>query len=130
MTCKECLHFDVCEDWHKRIQEQGFAIGEEIQICEDFKDKSRIIETPCKIGDTIYKDIFHKSGTGACVEYKVVGFHFGDFPKNRGIKRKQYFIVWHEVVNTISHLDFEQLGKTVFLTREAAEKAFKVKEGE
>lgn len=94
----------------------------------DYLLENGVIVPPCKIGDTIYHAIFHKSGTGACVEYQVVGFHLGEFPKLRGQKRKQYFIVWHEVTNSISHLDFEQIGKTVFLTREEAEQALKERE--
>ena len=138
MTCKECYHREACggflpsdldkDVWDLCAEGKSDEIPDIEDRCSEFKDKSLIIETPCRVGDTIYKVIFHKSGTGACVEYQVVGFHLGDFPKLRGQKRKQYFIVWHEVTNDISHLDFEQLGKTVFLNREEAEEALKARE--
>lgn len=50
MTCKDCIHYDVCikqqyidfvnEDWSRK--------------CKDLLDKSKIIELPCKVGDTVY----------------------------------------------------------------------------
>ena len=47
-TCKDCLHYDVCK-----------AIENELDMiprsqCGCFKDKSRFIELPCKVGDTVY----------------------------------------------------------------------------
>ena len=40
MTYKDCFHSDVC----------GFECDDALTFCKDFKDKSRIIELPCKIG--------------------------------------------------------------------------------
>ena len=91
---------------------------------------SRIIEKgvlvpPCKVGDKVYQTVLFKDKTGFIVERNVVGFHLGDFPELRGHKRKQYFIVYHETTQSIPHIDIDQLGKTVFLTREEAEQALK-----
>ena len=91
----------------------------------DYLLDNNIIVPPCKIGDTIYKLILFKDRTGFYVEHQVVGFHVGELPKLRGHKRDQYFIVWHKETNSISHLNFEQIGKTVFFTKEEAEKALK-----
>lgn len=61
MTCKDCIHYDVCEDNLKYIQERflkGLTFGKseftDGEFCNLFKDKSRIIELPCKVGDEIY----------------------------------------------------------------------------
>lgn len=80
---------------------------------------------PCKVGDTVYKCVFQKNGKGSFVEYKVVGFHLGEFPNSRGQKRNEYLVIYHEVTDCISHLNLKKLGKTVFLTREEAEQALK-----
>lgn len=41
MTCKEdCYHYDVCSKKDK--------------MCKNFKDKSLIIELPCRVGEEIY----------------------------------------------------------------------------
>lgn len=47
-SCKDCLHYDVCK-----------ALEDEVDMytasyCGCFKDKSRYIELPCKVGDTVY----------------------------------------------------------------------------
>lgn len=46
MTCKDCYHYDIC----------GFEECDDdaLTFCEDFKDKSLIIELPCKVGDEAY----------------------------------------------------------------------------
>lgn len=103
-------------------------IGKSCNLAENIADdllNKNVIVPPCKYGDTIYEAIFHKDGTGFCVERKVVGFHMGEFPKLRGQERQQYFIVFHEATNSISHMNFKEIGKTIFFTREEAEQALK-----
>ena len=48
MTCKDCVHYDVCNRIGNKIL-NGF------EVCNQFKDKSRFVELPCKVGDTVYK---------------------------------------------------------------------------
>lgn len=42
--CKDCIHNEMCYGTHT----------DESPTCCDFKDKSRYIELPCKVGDTVY----------------------------------------------------------------------------
>lgn len=42
MTCKDCLHYEVCY-YH------------DFEGCEWFSDKSKCVHLPCKVGDTVYK---------------------------------------------------------------------------
>jgi hypothetical protein len=46
MICKNCYHSDIC----------GFegCYDDALTFCKEFKDKSRIIELPCKVGKTLY----------------------------------------------------------------------------
>lgn len=86
--------------------------------------KNGVIVPPCKAGDSIYKVVKPKSSNvsdGWIVEQKVAGFHLGDIPRLRGNPRKEYFIIFHEPTGYISHIPFDKLGKTVFLTKEEAE---------
>ena len=59
MTCKDCMYCDVChyticfEEEDSNIQMQCSDKVE--KYCKHFKDKSRFIELPCKVGDTIYR---------------------------------------------------------------------------
>lgn len=55
MTCKDnCLHWDVC-----RLTPPEYATAKYYTFCncaekcECFKDKSKYIELPCKVGDSV-----------------------------------------------------------------------------
>ena len=49
-SCKECIHFDRCKGLYKfdRLQ-KAVSKG-----CSYFRDRSRFVELPCKVGDTVY----------------------------------------------------------------------------
>lgn len=67
MTCRDCYHHDVC---HRRINSIDFLpiIKGKVSIssimyktcndvekhCLHFKDKSRFVELPCKVGDNFF----------------------------------------------------------------------------
>ena len=39
-SCNNCIHQEACFDWCR-----GF--GKEAEVCDHFKDKSKIVEFPC-----------------------------------------------------------------------------------
>ena len=41
MNCKDCIHFDVCENLYEI---HGDGLSEESHGCEHFKDRSRFVE--------------------------------------------------------------------------------------
>lgn len=47
MNCKDCFHYEVC----KGYEEFDFA---DHSKCDTYKDKSKIVELPCKVGNTVY----------------------------------------------------------------------------
>lgn len=100
-----------------RLMRAGFS------ECADYLLANGVIVPPCKVGQTVYQTILLKDKTAFIVERKVVGFHLGDFPDIRGHKRPQYLIVYHDATNSITHIDIDQIGKTVFLTKEEAEQS-------
>lgn len=67
MTCKDCIHYDVC---HIRINSIDFLpvikgkvsrlsimykeCGDVEKHCSHFKDESRFVELPCKVGDNFF----------------------------------------------------------------------------
>ena len=104
-NCKKCIHNNVCRNYEPISY----------SACSDFKDKSRFIELPCKVGDTVYTT-YH----GSLSEYKVTEIRVNDF-------------LWAELYNPkysdeykteILCLDFS-FNKFVFLTSEEAEKALR-----
>jgi hypothetical protein len=118
-NCENCYHFHVC-DLQYRLEEH--------QDCKHYKDKSLIVELPCKVGDTVYIkgepvtiDFIHIDETISCCVtfdcYKrdccACPFYEDD-------------VSWegeHDC-RTQGYYEFtaDDIGKTVFLTKEEAEK--------
>ena len=64
MTCKDCIHYDLCRScsriqlgWHGNSVHYVENIEE---ICKDFKDRSRFVELPCRVGDKVYFNLVEK----------------------------------------------------------------------
>ena len=51
MTCKDCLHYEVCESYSKRESLATLYCAEE---CPCFTDKSEWVHLPCKVNSTVY----------------------------------------------------------------------------
>ena len=52
MTCKDCIHNELCEVMHK-FGVVDLPYNDET-ICELFKNKADVIVPPCKVGETLY----------------------------------------------------------------------------
>lgn len=54
MTCKDCIHCELCEVQAFNGFNKNFEPEKDWKHCGVFKDKSKYIELPCKVGDTVY----------------------------------------------------------------------------
>lgn len=113
MTCKDCIYHDICAKCDNLI----LYVNENIELayvdgvfneCDDFKDKSRYVELPCPIGSKLYMLV----------------------TKRARVYTQQFTFI------KVTHLTYYNLervlndfGKTVFLTREQAEKALAERSG-
>lgn len=61
-TCKDCLHSEICP-WDC-----------DSVVCERFKDKSKFLELPCRMGDYIE----WRNEWGDIVFLEVTGFDFDE----------------------------------------------------
>ena len=115
MTCNDCIHCEACISQVPRIfwDSETFYDG-----CKYFKDKSRFIELPCKVGDTVYS---YDEDLYALLDYRINQITLSD-----GAPTLYSGLCFNED-ELLSDIDFVELdiGKTVFLTREEAEKALK-----
>ena len=137
MTCKDCIHQESCVDWAKvrkgndrsvkGIVEQ--IIEGEHYGCEFFKDRSKFIELPCEVGDTVYILHRYKDGNGFLQEVTVSGIHLRDTIGYRGIPRQEYLVV-RGACNLSSHVKLKDIGKTIFFTKEEAEQALRERNNE
>lgn len=51
MTCKDCIHYEAHRHFDCFF---GFNDSEVEMLCPVFKDKSKYIEMPCRVGETLY----------------------------------------------------------------------------
>lgn len=114
-SCKDCVHCEVCQTRDGQTEFYGLDIdcNNVEELCEHFKPKSRFVELPCEVGQTVY---FIGRFTEQIVPSKVIsiGYNEGGF----------YLICENFVTVSVT----EQLGKTVFLDPAKAEKALKERE--
>ena len=103
MICENCLYNKNCQFLLKHK-------NNEVEGCTAFEDKSEWFHLPCKVGDIVY-----------CFE---PCFDTDNHPKLKVVEKE---IVELKTIATVFGLNFDinSIGKTVFLTREEAEKALK-----
>lgn len=73
-ACKDCIHYESCRDTYYNDEEQtripfGFFGQDGIdKACAFFKDRSKFIELPCKLGDRLYAI----NGKGEIKSWKII----------------------------------------------------------
>ena len=149
MTCKNCIYEPMCHNviaYGMDTDDVTATLITDIEKhCKHFKDKSRVIVPPCKVGDTVYI-ITTKHPCYACnfcTDFCHKDCLIDDRDK-RVAKRARVCSIELGAINKIcAEVEktkiataykytcwFEDFGKTVFLTREEAEKALAEREGE
>ncbi|MCM1115692.1 MAG: hypothetical protein NC397_09370 [Clostridium sp.] len=135
MTCKDnCLHYEVCQDFKRNIctvcnlRHAEFKINRD-GLCDYFKDKSKYIELPCKVGDTVYVKGVPLIISFLHIEsevYFVIQFDCDDCFKCPFYEDEVSFEGEHDC-RTRGYLEFSEkdIGKTVFLTKSEAEAKLK-----
>lgn len=108
MTCKDCLHYEACFDYE-----------EYASSCKNFTDRSEWVHLPCKVGDTVYyfDGAYHLKNKN---NWKVKPIKVTEFSTKIGRSGKLYPL---SIIANGTRYPLTSIGKTVFLTREEAEKA-------
>ena len=103
MICENCLYNKNCQFLLKHKKK-------EVEECTAFADKSEWVQLPGRVGDVVY-----------CF---APCFGTDHRPRLKVVERE---IIKLKTTLTVSGLisDIDNIGKTVFLTREEAEKALK-----
>ena len=134
--CKECIHEKVCRTREFPSIEEILKDG-----CQHFKNKSLFVELPCKVGDVVYV-ITEKHPCYACMcvdDFCHKHCTVKDKSKLVVKEAKVYYFLFQKSINTLQvevakaihlvmhflHFSIEDFGKTVFLTKEEAEKKLK-----
>ena len=105
-NCKDCIHFESCKNLYET---HGEGLSGDSYVCDFFKDRSRFVELPCKLGDTVY----YFNSAGEIFSQKVSGF----------IVNFVGILVDSDVM-----FDSHLMDDRFFSTREEAERALKERE--
>lgn len=126
--CKDCIHYEACKDKFAGLYKicvdgpkKHLELRPNVEkICETFKDKSRYIELPCDIGNKVYfiKGFFDYAKQPMCGTVCMIKTFTGR-------KSWTFGVVMDDENSRERHFVSNDIGKTVFLTREEAEKALK-----
>ena len=116
-TIKKCEN--VVADFSSKEYEQLAEWLEELKEYRDLEEQGLLLKLPCKIGDTVYQLI-----NSHIYEYKVIGICFDIF-QNKWMYEVAYQIGL-EWFKTMCDFDVFGKSKTVFLTKEEAEKALEI----
>ena len=104
MTCEECIHQTVCFNRYKEFEQEA-------ELCEYFSDKAKWVHFPCKVGT----QVFFLRDKNNIIETSVEKIIF------KGKEGKGCYIKLE--CNAMYETSCQSIGKTVFFTKESAEKA-------
>lgn len=109
--CENCYHYEACLN---SLFENKVLNNTEVFACEHYKDKSLIVELPCNVSDIVYEvdgEIYELKIKKVIVSKSNVEFECFD-------------------IDSIDDAEFclNEIGKTVFLSREEAERALEERE--
>ncbi len=119
-SCNDCIHNEICQQI-----DRPFNIIDADMSCADFKHRARFVELPCKVGDKVYLDNLHNKYAD------VIGIYidaFGGVFDLRIYTNIQLANGFGYKYFISKDYTFEDIGKRLFLTKEAAEQALKERE--
>ena len=110
MKCENCLHYEACKSM-VRVIERATMYSIAMRVCNNYADKDLYIKLPCKIGTKVYAIA---TPCGGCEHYNL------SLEQSLKICRN---CEKREIAECTFDNDLiDEFGKTVFLTREDAEK--------
>lgn len=115
--CKDCIHYKCCRIWESN---EKYFENVDIYNCCAFIDKFKIIELPCKFLQKCFVIPTIENNLSDITEMKCIGFSLSHDSYNANLITDK---------NKLYQPCFGAFGKTVFLTREEAEKALERSRG-
>lgn len=117
-SCKDCLSVDVCKNRD---------VFGDMPTCEHFKDRTRFMELPCKVGDVVYSYCEELYRILPYFIEQIIISYDSDSLNNEYVT---FIGISSNASELLAEIDFtvDEIGKTVFLTREEAERALKERE--
>ena len=102
-------------EWHERLAEWL----EELKSHKDLEEQGLLVRLPCKVGDIVWDNDF---GYPESYEIKAFSYGYCDSYVESDIEDEIIFYYENYTGSITGAFPMSELGKTVFLTREEAEK--------
>ena len=119
--CNYSAHSFDCQDNEGRDKLR--AALEKLATYEDLEEQGLLVRLPCKVGDTVWDNDF---GYPESYEIKAFSYGYCDSYVEPGIGIEDEIIFYYEnythSISITGAFPMSEIGKTVFLTREEAEK--------
>ncbi len=122
-NCAECVHVEVCKDYINAVLgdvDESQMCGDD---CEFYKECSRFVELPCKVGDIVYFNNVNLRYARVIAIYIDASGGMFDLDITTNIATATGY---EHFIN--KDYTFEDIGRRLFLTSEEAEKAVKERE--
>ena len=114
-SCKDCVHYEVCMDYTTLSESEVAQKFDQVEkICDHFKPKSRFVELPCEVGQTVYDISEFVLGVIAPDMFELKA---DEMTIEKGAEGGLNFTYDGLYINC------EDIGETLFFTKEDAEKA-------
>ena len=124
MTCKDCIHSEVCYYHGEDIDSPG--------ICGFFTDRSQFVELPCKVGDSYFEIEQYCTERGYYNEPRRTDTIDCEYCDVDGVCDRQYRITEKRFVSLIQIFEYKEKAadkyNRKFLTKEEAEQALRERE--
>jgi len=129
-TCKDCVHYEVCQMHYKQKCELTYETEREVRIamrkaqkavdieCDHYKDRSRFVELSIKPGALLYVPFRNQIS-----KYMVIAVSISKF----GVWIDRLLISGIDCSPVLTCV--EAIGKTAFLSSKEAERILKERKG-
>ena len=102
-----------------------------IQDLIDAEEQGLLLKLPCKVGDVVYHEKKYATIHTGIQSYQITNIMISQNKKGEWTKKyRAMFLLNGKIVDSQLNFSFDEIGKTVFLTKEEAEAKLKEVEGE
>lgn len=104
---------------------------EKLAKYEDLEEQGLLFRLPCKVGDIVYYEHPYSSVHTGIQAYQITNIMISQ--NKKGVWTKKYramMLLNGKIIDSQINFSFDDIGKTVFLTREEAEAALEKMKGE
>jgi hypothetical protein len=100
---------------------------EKLKNFEDLEEQGRLIKLPCKVGDTVYHECPYSTLLVGVQSYQITNIMISQNKKGEWTRKYRAMLLRNgKTADKQINFEFNDIGKTVFLTKEEAEKALEM----